>query len=321
MPRWRWALKCAVTVVLFAVLLSRIDIGDCSDAIGNASTPWLVMAVVVNALALLTSVWKWDVLLRSVNIRAGRMDLVRIYTIGFFMNACLPGVVGGDVVRCHLAAPAGDSRLKIAATIVAERVIGTAAMLLLCLAAVSWYASQLATGPLLALTAVSTAALTAAVVLAMQRKWVVIGLRRWRYGMVRRAARIVWRVHRVCREFRTRTILAALGISFVFYVVCGLTLYCVSAGFHVSVTVAESTTAVVLVSMLTLIPISIGGLGLKQAGDVYVLGLFGVSPEQALGISLVHQMVNYAFVAAGGFLFVRGRRTGLWLVTSSTGRA
>lgn len=314
-------MKCVVTVLLFAVLLWRIDISDCSAAVQNASTMWLVTALAINALGLVASVWKWDVLLRSVGIWADRLDLLRIYTIGFFMNACLPGVVGGDVVRCHLAAPQGSSRLKIAATIVAERVIGTVAMLMLCLAAVRWYASRLATGPLLALTMTSTIALAVVVALAMHRRLVVTALHRWRRGLARRAARITWRIHRVCREFRARTIVAALGVSFVFYVVCGLTLYCVCAGFHVSVTIAESTTTVVLVSMLTLIPISVGGLGLKQAGDVYVLGLFGVSPEHALGISLVHQLINYAYVAAGGLLFVKGRRTDLRLAAGSTARA
>ena len=45
--------------------------------------------------------------------------------------------------------------------------------------------------------------------------------------------------------------------------------------------------------------------GLRQAGDVYMFGVFGLDVEQALGISLVHQLINYGYVALGGILFLR----------------
>jgi len=74
--------------------------------------------------------------------------------------------------------------------------------------------------------------------------------------------------------------------------------------FGVSISLVEATSVLVVVCLLTMLPISLGGLGLKQAGDVYMLGLVGVDPAQALVISLLRQMIHYGYILIGGLFFV-----------------
>jgi uncharacterized membrane protein YbhN (UPF0104 family) len=60
----------------------------------------------------------------------------------------------------------------------------------------------------------------------------------------------------------------------------------------------------------------VGGLGIAQAGDVYLLGLLGVDAPTALGMSLLRQALRYLYASLGALLFLgwRGQPRGgeLW---------
>jgi uncharacterized protein (TIRG00374 family) len=120
--------------------------------------------------------------------------------------------------------------------------------------------------------------------------------------------RPLYQLYRTLYDFPRKPLLAALGYSFIFYLGAGLTLYliCKSLGVHISF--VEATSVQVLICLLTLIPISLGGLGLTQAGDVYLLGILGVDVAHALGISFVRLLMNYGCGMIGGILFIRSRR-------------
>jgi uncharacterized membrane protein YbhN (UPF0104 family) len=104
-----------------------------------------------------------------------------------------------------------------------------------------------------------------------------------------------------------KTLLIALCYSFIFYLGGGVTFLLVCKAFAIHITLTEAISVRVFTYLLTLIPISIGGLGLTQAGDVYLLGILGVDATHAFGISIVRQLINYGYVLIGGILFVRSR--------------
>lgn len=305
--RWPVLVKTIVTVTILGLLFSRVDIGGCAGAMGQSIGVWLVVAFCTSVLALIFSTCKWDALLRALGVAASWWTLCKIYTIGFFASSCLPGVVGGDVVRCQLAGPHAGGRLKVAATILVERAVGVAALVLMCLAALVWDADRLATWPVLTLLGLISVALIGGVVVALNRRLAtgtMYAARRWR---IRPLVRIFYSLHRTLRTFPRSSLAVALGYSFLFYLGCGLKMYFICAAFETTITMPQATMVLLFVCLLTLVPISLGGLGLRQAGDVYMFGVFGLDVEQALGISLVHQLINYGYVALGGILFLRWR--------------
>jgi len=93
--------------------------------------------------------------------------------------------------------------------------------------------------------------------------------------------------------------------SFLFYLAAALTFFLICRAFGTHITLLEATSVQVLLCLLTLIPISLGGLGLAQAGDIYLLGVLGIDAATALGISLVRVLIQYGYALLGGILFIR----------------
>ena len=302
--RWSLVLKILVTAAILAFLIHRIDLAQSWDAVRRAQPGWLVLAFAICSTAFITSSLKWHGLLLAMGIASRRWLLLRVYAIGYFAGSFLPGTVGGDAVRCKLIVRTAGGYLKAAASILIERVTGVIAMIGLALLAIAHDPVRLATPPVLALVGGGSAMLILGLVVASNRRIATVLMYRTRRWRVRRVTSALFRLHRIFRRFPRRPILTALGWSLLFYLGSGGLLYCSCRAFARPISLVEATSVIAVVCVLMLVPLSLGGLGLRQAGDVYMLGLIGIDPASALIISLLRQTINYGYTAIGGILFL-----------------
>ncbi len=303
---WVLAFKVGATVAIFAFLFWRIDLAASIGAVRQALWFWLLAGLLSNVLLLIVSTYKWRALLAALGISMPAFRLFEIYTIGFFASSFLPGIVGGDLVRWHMTGSQTGQHVKVAATILAERVTGVVTLILCCPLLVLVATPELAVPAVLVLVAGMGLALLGLLALALNRRLATSITYRFRGTRLRPLLRAIYKLHQTLRTFPRRPLAIALLYSAAFYVSGGLTFYLICRAFGAEVGLVEIISAQALVSLLTLIPISLGGLGLMQAGDVFLLGILGVSAPHALAISIVRQLVNYAYAGLGGLLFIRG---------------
>lgn len=293
------------TISILIVLVLRIDLRRSAEAMRDSVGVWLAVAFVTSALMLIVSSHKWGRLLRAVGVRTKKTELLQLYTIGFFASSFLPGSVGGDVLRWHLAGKQVGRRVPVAATIVAERITGAVTLVAVCLFAVFVAVPSFATTPVLILLAAMTGALVAGIVGLLDRRLaegIMAVARRVRVG---RVFRPVYDLLCVTQRLPKRSLGEALGYSVAFYVSAGLSFWMIGMAFGIDITLVQATAAQALISLLTMIPISVGGLGLAQVGDVYLLGILGVPAAEALGISVMRSLISYGYALIGGVLYLR----------------
>lgn len=306
-PRLLLLAKLSATVAIFALLLSNVDLSRCGDAVAGARPEGLVLAFASCSLALITSVAKWDRLLRGLGVTVAKGLLLQIYLIGFFFCSFLPGVVAGDLVRCQLTGKTAGGRIRAAASILIERFTGVIAMVALSVAIVACDFTRLATPPVIVVIAGSLVALVLGVIVVINRRIATGLMYAWRRHRLRRVMRVLHRLRQTLQACPRPAFRMALVWSLLFYLGNGVELYLFAAALGVPITLFGATATVVVVCLLTLVPISVGGLGLRQAGDVYMLGVFGVDPATALAISLARQLANYGYALLGGAAFVGWR--------------
>jgi uncharacterized protein (TIRG00374 family) len=269
----------------------------------------LLAALLITSLALITSILKWDALLRSLKINAPKLRLLKIYTIGFFASAFLPGVMGGDVLRWHLTGKFTGQPLQVAATILVERATGVVGLVIMSIVAAGVVVPEFATVPVWILLGSMAASIVVGAALALNRRIGTVVTYRCRHSRLRSIVNSLHKLQRVLRRFSRRALFVALIWSFVFYISGGLALFCIAQAFGANLNLFEAITEQLLICSLTLIPISLGGLGLAQAGDIYLFSVVGVGAAQAFGISIMRQIIAYVYVLIGGLLFITGRQS------------
>jgi uncharacterized protein (TIRG00374 family) len=144
---------------------------------------------------------------------------------------------------------------------------------------------------------------------ALNRRLGVAIAYRTRHLWLRRLSGPLYKLQRVIRTMSKDALRTALGWSVVFYVAAGIRTYVVCLAFGVDVSLLQVTTVQLIISLVTMVPITIGGLGTVQAADIYLFGLLGIDPATALAISLFRLLIYYFYAAIGGVLFVQWRHS------------
>ncbi len=94
-------LKLAITSGLFLILFRNLGFGNIMGRILYADHWYFFMAIAVFLLSMILSAIQWDILLRHQGVELGIMSAFNLYMIGHFFNNFLPGALGGDVVKVY----------------------------------------------------------------------------------------------------------------------------------------------------------------------------------------------------------------------------
>lgn len=318
MKRWGLViLQVGVTVALLVVLFSRDAFRQDFVAVLRSAQPaGLLMAVlgagVVNALCWV----RWWVCLRILGMELSLGRALRFYAIGLFASLFLLGPLGGDAVRVGLLWRDGHPKAMAALSVLVDRLSGLVA-LIFCTGALTAFRRDWFAQDLLSLRLVQGLW----VYLAGAALVLVVSLVVSRLGWVNRLpARAPARSHLVglaeawARLTRHGGLsLGAVGLSFVSVAVSYLVFALCASAFRVEVAWMDVFAVMPVVDAVAALPVSVAGLGLREAVfEVMLERLAGVPPAASVLVSLGGFVCMSVWCALGAFglLGYRGTRTG-----------
>jgi hypothetical protein len=224
--------------------------------VGASLGPLLGAAAILFAMALVESV-RWRLVARGVGVSIGLAAALRAGLACLFLNQ-VAFMASGDVYRAAVARAAGAGWRRSIDGVILDRLVGVAGNLALVTIAVPmlWLAGHRSEAAVLLFLVLSLAAVAAAYAYAVHRRDRLNG----------QGARLLW----------------ALAIQATALIVAML---CAEAVGH-SLTFADAVVSVPGVILVGMLPISIGGWGVRELAMIHALGLFGVDAEQALLVSV-----------------------------------
>jgi hypothetical protein len=97
-----------------------------------------------------------------------------------------------------------------------------------------------------------------------------------------------------------------LGVSFLFQTLVAVAVYCLSRSLALGVPLVDFLAFVPIVTIMESIPISIYGLGLRDAGYVFFFTQIGLAHAEAhaLAMSVLYVVMTAGYAALGGILLI-----------------
>jgi glycosyltransferase 2 family protein len=274
-----------VSALLLGVVLAYADVENVVNALRDGDWSWFVAAVALMGLVAVVGGVRWQLLLRDAEIEVSSVRSVRAVAVSLFLNNILPTSFGGDATRAWLVGRESGRLLRSAAATVVDK-----ATALGCLFLLAWLAVGLDRGEvpgslvhvLVWVTIGLGAATLVAALTAAGVRPVVRHLPERLAGMIRET----WVTLRIwARSGRLMGWLLVLGLLYQSLAVLALVCVGKTVAVDLSFALAAVTAAIVVVAML--IPVSVGGLGVREGGFVLLLGEAGVSGADATVVSLL----------------------------------
>ena len=278
-------LRVAVAAALLGFVLYQADLAALASHL--AGTAWgiyaLGVALMIAAQGLLVVNLRW-----AVARLGGNMPLrpaAHAHAVGLAANLVLPTSVGGDAVKTLLVRKRMRGYLDAAAAVVLTRAAGMPGMLLNGGLGVALTFSALAAAGL----AVPASLVVGLLLLGLLLAW--LARRRLSRWMRRRAPqRLRDKLTPLLDAVEAMSLreLAPLMLLGWLYSLCGVAWYALFAyALGLPLSVPEVMTAIVLVYLLILLPVSIQGIGVRELGYILFFGAYGVAVEPAVAFSLL----------------------------------
>lgn len=300
-------LKWIVSIAILWWLVTSFDFSMLGQSIGNAKLGFIAFALVIGFANICLSVYRWKVSLSVQEIQAPFGSLLSSTLVSGFLGFLLPSF-GEDAVRGYDLYKFTTKRgVNIAASILFERICGLLGHVLIGGTALALYHDQIANRTIVHAALVMYALIIVALLIvfnATLSRWFVGTLRR--FPMLEKIADKVKSLTEAVHLYRSdkSAWVRVLGLSFLFQFSGFLYFYVIAQALSINVGFATFALLVPIVIILSLMPISVGGLGVKEGLFVLLFTQLGVSKANAFLISAVGSALHLLFVLLGGLVFL-----------------
>lgn len=299
-------IKLIVSAGILALVLTRMDFYQVWVQFQYLSPSFIIFALLFYTGCQLLSCWRWQVVLWSSGHSAPMSSLLSSYFAGMFLNIFLPGALGGDVYRVYRVAQSTKDSEVALVSVFLERFTGLAALSGLAVIGLVPAFKLIGRWDILLLFTACVGSLVGAVLLIASPKlliWAEPWLIKFRLSAV--AARFA-KIQILLRTFaqHRQALLLSMGLSLLLQLAIVYYHYLVAHQLNIPISYLELLVFIPIIVVVTLLPISLGGIGLKEGLWAYLFSRIGLSVEQALLLSLTITVLGWMLSLPGAVVLL-----------------
>jgi glycosyltransferase 2 family protein len=303
------AVRFAGSMLIFGLLLLFVPLHKLGLAL-RSIPPKLWCALLFGYLLThLIGTMKWRLTLRLSQARLTFAQALRCYFAGLFGTVFLPSIVGGDVVRAGLAFRFERNKAAVLLGSLVDRVLDTVS-----LAAVAGMGALLLPGTLDPRSRRFFVGLAVVFVLAILGLFALLAMVPWR-RLPFKMRRVFVKLRRAGRSMASEPLYVLVSLSLGIIVQTSLVALSASIASACGLNISFHIWLLVwpLAKLLALVPVTLGGLGIREAGLAALLAPFGAPAALAVAVGLSWESIIIAGGLVAGFVsFLIGGKGLAW---------
>lgn len=287
------------------LLIFKTSIKEIFYIVKEASLFWLILSFLLHATGLLISAYRWQILILAQGHAVPLGFLAKSYLVGTFFNNFLPTRFGGDIVRIWDGSRYAHSILKSSAIVLVERFTGIVVLFLFAFVASLFRLDLAQKVPVILVS-------------------LLVGL----FGLILVAffftpytrriiskipeVKFLSRVRQKLLEFRDILLLyrekkGALAQAFFWAFLLQVNVivhyYLIGKALHLDIPLLDYFVFIPIVLLILVIPVTIGGLGLREGSYVEIFKFYGISSDAAVSFGLIDWAFGFIIGIVGGIIY------------------
>ena len=302
-------LLASMSLMIFIVLKYNISIRDALASLSHFE--WLIVSFVLVLFVIPVVVAnRWRLFLLYAGINEDAVTLLKINFVSVFWGILLPSSTGFDAIRIYnIERRHSSSRGIPGSTVIAERLFG---FLLLCSIGVvgSLVVTDLKNITFVRVLIFTTMILLSLFVIVVTNKKIYHALlpMTHRIPVLRKPVSYVMNVHQSLTLLPYGKILpSALPLMLIFQLSGILNVYVIFRAMDIHIPFFYHLAIVPIIYIISILPVSISGFGIREGAFVYFYSVFGVDPAVSFTVSVLNYMILMGIPAIiGGVLSIIG---------------
>ena len=302
------AVKIGVSLALYVYIFKKVDGGALWQKTRTADPTYLLVAIFVYLLVQIVSAYRWYCLLTPLQIKVPFRRIVGLYFLGMFSSLFLPAVIGGDVVKIYYLNKEAGSLTGATTSVFLDRDLGLGALLAIAMVAAGFGGTRfngLPLAPVFGLIMIGFALANLAL------------FYRPTYSLLHKALKLFKlkksdeKVERLFKSFNTYRghaglIATATALSIVIQF-GGIAVNAVAGagvGLHTDRGIVDYLVFIPAISLISMIPISINGMGWREAAYIVLFTSAGGDKSSTAMLALLWLVVLVVTSLPGGLIYV-----------------
>lgn len=300
-------IKIIISVVLIVVLLVKLGLYQIVSQLTTANLWWIFWGIIAFSLSNLLGSLQWLLLMRARGIELSLIKVISYYYVGLFFNNFLIGYIGGDAIRIYDIAKASGNSSHAISTVFLDRLIGF--MMLTTLALVSglvWRNIFRSKTIIFVIIIIFLCWIISFIVLFNERFARKIG---WvfRFVVPPKINDKIRDVYSSINSFKhaKNTIFMVLMIAFITQVLRILVHFFVALSVGIYAHIKYFFIFVPVIALLSSLPISIGGIGIRESSGVALFTqINSLQPEAIVAMEFLAYVIGLVSTLPGGLVFI-----------------
>lgn len=298
--------RFGISIIILVFLFKQIDEKVLLSIIKGVDKPLLFLAFLVYACAYLLCFLRWWMLLRAIKIGLPIKRIFISFCGGVFFSLFLPSTIGGDMMRSIDLSMHTKRPREVVATVLLDRLSGYVGLVSLAIPALilGWKFAH-DTSVLFSMAIIIAILIGILLVLFNRVAYAKINklLDSPSAGKIREAIK---NLHHEIYLFKKhkRVLLGAVAFSLLVQITTPISFYLIALALGLKVNLIFFFIFLPIINAVTLLPISIGGLGLRDAAAIFFFAKAGVCKNSAFAMSLLSFIFILVLGALGGLVYV-----------------
>jgi len=302
-----------IGILLFIWIIFNIGFERLAEIFGTINPVYLLMIFPVIAVNILLKAVRWKRILGIIGFKYSIRDSYIVTVTGIFAGILTPGRIG-EFVRALYLRNAGLSLGRALLSVFLDRLLDVLVLVFFGAACLIWFnitfSAEVVSLGLILILLVLVVFLT---YLMTKRKYIVILIRPLYKKFFPEKHKEKIRLnfddfysHMVTFRGRRKDLALLIAVTFISWLLVAFQTYLLALSLSINISYFVFVLIVPILTLVELMPVSVSGLGTREATMIFLLSFFGISAEIAVAFSVLYLIFNlWIFVPVGALFWYR----------------
>lgn len=292
-----------IGLFIFVIILTRIDFRELVKNIGSVKINYFICSLLLLFPTIFIRAWRWNRLKRRQGIVYRLKDSFLIYSCGIYIGLITPGKIG-EIIRALYLKKDGHSLGRSLVSIIIDRLSDIAVLFVLLMVGILFFTKTLYKNYVFII-------LICLIFLAV----LIIILRNPSFGskfanllqkLIPQKYKKSWNINSQdflndIKKYHLKDFIFTFLITAVYWFLYFFQIYVLAKGLNIDMPFLFFSFIIVITGIITLLPISVSGIGTRDAAMILLMSPLLISPEKIITLSFLIFLVS-VFAALIGFV-------------------